>query len=74
MGKMAEQAKALATRPDDLSSTYNTYTVERENWLPQLPSDVHMTIVMCAPLSKKQNFENPLPVLASYDYSIFSSY
>lgn len=34
--KMAEQVKALATRPDKLASVPRTYVVEGQNQLPQV--------------------------------------
>lgn len=35
-GKTAQQVKAFATRPDNLSYIPGTYMVERETWLLQV--------------------------------------
>lgn len=44
-GEMAQQGKALAAKPDDLSSSPGSQMVEGENQLPQLSSNLHTCTV-----------------------------
>lgn len=46
-GKMAQQGKVLAAKPDSMSSIPRIHKVEGENPLLQLSSDLHMLAAAC---------------------------
>lgn len=45
---VTQSVKALATKHDDLNPNLGTHMVEREQWLLQLSSAMHMCHDMCA--------------------------
>lgn len=51
---MAQQRKALATKPDDLNLTPRVHTAEGENWFPKFsdPYKSSMTNVYPPPYTK----------------------
>lgn len=44
--EMAHQVKLLVTKPDILSSSPRTYTIEGENWLPHIASNLNSSAVV----------------------------